>query len=214
MKFKVVFLVLMLIWMVSHKCHAADSSVKNPSADEIAQEKLLQSLVSTNREVRLASAVALDTQRKQLVQKLMGILDSTNSERVKVDAVIVLGEYRASEAAPILAHHLEWDDIRSGRGFNGLMSREADMERGAAVTLALCNIGLPAFNALLDRIAETDDAKTIAKCILICQYIEGPDAPEAAQFRLQRRLDKETDQSKKARFQSAMEVLKKPNPTR
>ena len=39
----------------------------------------------------------------------MAILDSTNSDEVKMDAVVVLGEYRAVEAIPFLMDHLDWE---------------------------------------------------------------------------------------------------------
>ena len=78
------------------------------------ENDLLESLVSTNRAKRINAAVELDDRRMQLVQKLIAILNSTNAANVKVDAVIVLGEYRAPEVVPLLVEHFEWDEAARG----------------------------------------------------------------------------------------------------
>jgi len=141
-----------------------------------------------------------------LVQKLIAILDGTNSPKVKVDAVIVLGEYRAQEAVPVLLQHFEWDDAARGGIFNGITPREEITEKGGAVTMALIQIGTPAISAILKKMAEVDDIKTIRKCAFICNRIEGP---EMTQFRLDGLLAKETDPKKRTRIQSALDTLEK-----
>ena len=75
--------------------------------EDVTQTNLMESLVSTNSHARLSAAEELDAQRRRLVGKLMAILDSTNSDEVKMDAVVVLGEYRAVEAIPFLMDHLD-----------------------------------------------------------------------------------------------------------
>ena len=41
----------------------------------------------------------------------MAILDSTNSNEMKADAIVVLGKYRVSEAVSSLINQLEWERI-------------------------------------------------------------------------------------------------------
>lgn len=173
-------------------------------------------LISTNADERFDAAVSLDRQqrslpeeeRKQLVQKLMDILDSTNSDEVKVYAVVVLGEYRASEAVPDLVHHLEWDEKGAfGSGGPSLWApgvREEE-ELTCPVSSALMNIGLPAIPALLNRITETDDSTTMDRYLRLCRAIEGA---EVTQFRLQGLLERASDQNLKDRIQSALDTLK------
>lgn len=168
----------------------------------------IDAIISTNRDTRLRAATELDDQRRQLVKKLIVILNSTNADSVKLEAVVVLGEYRAVEAIPILVQHFEWDDAAPRVGFNSLWIEERD-ELGYPVDNALVNIGMPAIPALLDKIMETDDVKIAGKCVTICQYIEGL---EATRFRLQGLLQKETDTKKKERIQAALDYLKGINP--
>lgn len=169
-------------------------------------EAALNSLVSMDRDARRNAAVELDEKRREMVQKLIAIINSTNSAKVKVHAVIVLGEYRAPEAVPVLVQHLEWDDAARGGFYNGLIREEEIEEKCCPVSMALEKIGMPAIPALLDRIVGTDDAKIIEKCVSICRTIEGR---EVTQFRLQGLLAKETDPKKKARIVSALEALEK-----
>jgi hypothetical protein len=172
---------------------------------EEPQEQALESIISTNRDIRLRAATRLDDQRRQLVKQLIVILNSTNADSVKLEAVVVLGEYRAVEAIPILVQHFEWDDASPRGGIHALWREEVE-DTGYPVDEALDNIGMPAIPALLDKITETDDAEIVGKCVTICQHIEGL---EVTRFRLQALLDKETDLKKKERIQSALEALKK-----
>lgn len=167
---------------------------------------LVDSLTSTNREVRRDAAVNLDRERMQLVEELVAILNGTNSAKVKVDAAIVLGEYRAPEAVPTLVQHLDWDDAARGGYFNGLVHREEVEEKTAPVTAALKKIGQPAIPALLTKIVGTDEAHIAEKCLKIIRDIEGGDV---TQYRLQGLFAKETDEKKKARLESALEALRK-----
>jgi hypothetical protein len=176
------------------------------SAETAKENQLMESLVSTNRRVGLSAAIELRGQMQQLESELMAILTSTNSISRKFPAIVVLGEHRAPQAAPILVQHLEWDD--EARPIIGVTS--ATFEKSALeccpVRIALEEIGEPAIAPLLDRIVKTDDIKIIEKSAFICHEIEGRDV---TQFRLQALLSKETDPKKKARIQSALEALEK-----
>jgi hypothetical protein len=189
----------------SQRCFSREEINAEPSFQNMSQVQALGYLNSTDRGVRLQSAIQLDLQRSLLIQKLIDVLKSTNSADVKAEAVIVLGEYRATEAVPILVKNIEWDDLmRINSPPSGHMVREDMEELTGPVSGALLKIGSPAVQVLVDRIAETDDTNVAAKCVRICYSIEGL---EIVQFRLQSLLAKQTDQKRKGRIQSALEVL-------
>ena len=179
------------------------------------QEKVLESLTVTNEYARMDAAMKLDNERRAVINKLIAILNGTNADIVKVDAVIVLGQYRAQESIPILLRHLEWDELTSKSSISGTVFGNPPLEVGAkdygTVTMALKQIGMPAVPALLDKITQTDDTKITTKCVSICKAIEGPDVTG---FRLKALLDKETDPKIKARIQSALDALKKLDPAK
>jgi hypothetical protein len=58
----------------------------------------------------------------------------------------------------------------------------------------------------MDRIVETDATNITAKCVLLCYRIEGRDL---TQRKLQELAELATDDKKKKRIQSALDVLKK-----
>jgi hypothetical protein len=143
-----------------------------------------------------------------MVAKLLPILESTNSTEVKLDAVIVLGQYRAKEAVPFLVQHLEWDEQYPAPMSGSLRSGTSEqfLARGDMVGDALWSIGSTAVPALMDRIVETDATNITAKCVLLCYRIEGRDL---TQRKLQELAELATDDKKKKRIQSALDVLKK-----
>jgi hypothetical protein len=181
----------------------------NESKPEATEADLLAQLVSTNVDERLHAAEELDTRRYKLIQKLVAIIQGTNSDQIKLDAVTVLGQYRAKEAVPTLVEHLNLDDIRSRWLSSGTDTIEKDSEEGMAVTTALQHIGFPAVGPLLARAENTDDTNIIGKCVLLCGRIEGAGA---TQLGLGRLLDKDTDPKRKERIESAMEMLKADKP--
>ena len=174
--------------------------------EDVSQTNLMETLVSTNSYARLSAVKELEAQRGQVVGKLMAILDSTNSDDVKMDAVMVLGAYRAEEAIPFLMDHLDREtkaylsaaDIYGAQMMNVWGNNEFEVE---PVSGALCQIGLPAIRALLSRIEETDDAKIARKCVQICYNIEGP---EMTKIRLEDLLTMNDEKRKRARIESAL----------
>ena len=116
-----------------------------------------------------------------------------------------MGQYRAWEAIPVLIEHLDLDGITSRANRQTYEFIEFSNQKGMAVSGALYFIGMPAVAPLLDKVANTDDTNTMRKCVSICGRIEGVGV---AQYRLNGLLDKETDPIKKARLQSALEMLK------
>jgi len=206
------------------------------SLRSMSLDNALELLVSTNSSERFDAAQALnmgrsgfgeeegswfwgegrspfgEEERSRLVKGLMAILNSTNSDEVKAYAVVVLGEFRAAEAAPLLVRHFEWDEIIANSADSAIPRREAETLRWSyPVSYALLQIGLPAIPALLNRIQETEGTNTTDKCVRLCRAIEGP---AATQSRLQALLEKETDLKRKGRIQSALDVLTKLKPAR
>jgi HEAT repeat protein len=181
------------------------------AAHRISQEDPVEALVSTNHVFRLRAVRALEEQRRQLISKLMAILQSTNSVKVKFDAVMVLGAYRASEAVPFLVDHLEWDDLADGTRDNvfSLESREGVRELEGPVKYALMDIGLPAIPALLDRLKETQDARIRSRCVWIAACIEGTDVLQSS---LEELLRNSTDQKGRELHQSALQDLETMKP--
>ena len=172
---------------------------------DVSVEKPLEGLVSTNYGEGVGAAVVLDRQRAELVKRLLAVCNSTNSVHVKELAIIVLGQYRASEAVPFLVQHLEWDYSIDMMFYGGWPRNSAESTAAMSpVGQALVNIGVPAISAVLDKIAETDDPKITESCVRVCRAAEGP---EVTRFRLQGRLEKETKQKQKDRFQSALDAL-------
>ena len=180
----------------------------------ITQSKLLELLVCTNHSTLLNATIQLDAERQQRIGSLMSLLSSTNAIESKVGVMVLLGKYRASEAVPSLVSNLEWEANLPVHAFMATIptfpqndeSFEIDQE---PISGALCNIGIPAVVPLLNKIRETDDAKVIIKCAIICSRIEGS---EVTQFRLQELLGKEADHKQKERIQSALDALKELNP--
>ena len=171
----------------------------------MSEDDALRSLASTNASTRLEGAWSLDERRRQVVQQLLSILRGSNADEVKVYAVVVLGQYRATEAVPSLVNNLELGQhLARGGGVNDNGPR--DLERNeliSPVSSALVHIGSPAVPELLARISATDNTNVINRCVRLCRFIVGS---EVTQSRLQGLLDKATDTKRKVRLQSALDV--------
>ena len=201
-----ILLAALILVLPLPKIYSQGTAAEQLPVLEESQEKCLESLISTNRASRLQAAEELDKQRNDLVLKLIQILDSTNSNNVKSDAVVVIGEYRDEWAVSKLIDHLGMtNDFSWGPHLSGAGVSLEEIEESSPVAWAIIKIGLPAIPRLLDKITQTDDLKTIKTCASLCKNIEGL---EITQFRLYGLLDKETDQKKKERIQSALDALK------
>ncbi len=171
----------------------------------------LASLGSTNRDARVSAVDALNSERRQMATRLLDIINGTNSGAAKVDAVIVVGRNRFTEAIPSLVHHFELDDVYPPlSGGSTFTPRALSLESGPKVSDALMHIGEPAIPALLDRLAESEDTNVIARCVRVCYRIEGGDM---TQVRLQQLKNLATDQQMKARIGSAITFLTGINPS-
>ena len=202
----VFILVTVALLTLSYRTHSQDAPAEHSLVRALSQEKAVDSLTSTNRDVRVDAAVELVAQRARLVERLLVILGSTNADEVKMAAVVVLAHYRAPEAISFLLQHLDWE-ITNMHGTFFSHPRREDLEEGLQpVTSALYHIGLPAVPALLDKIAQTDDTRIAQQCVRSCVAIE---SLEVTQFRLQELLKKATDQNQKDRIRGALNALEK-----
>jgi len=179
--------------------------------EPLSHETALASLGSTNRDVRVSAVDAFRVERTRMATRLLDIINGTNSDAAKVDAVIVVGQNRLIEAVPSLVKHLELDDVypRLGGG-DSFTPRALSLESGPRVSDALMRIGEPAIPSLLDRIAESDDTNAIARCVQVCYRIEGRDM---TQLRLQLLKSLATDQQMRGRIGSAITFLAGINPS-
>ena len=130
---QIIALALLSFIIVIHKGNSQDITT--------GQEKVLESLTVTNEYARMDAAMKLDNERRAVINKLIAILNGTNADIVKVDAVIVLGQYRAQESVPILLRHLEWDELTSKSSISGVEFGNPPLEVYAkdkgTVTMAL-----------------------------------------------------------------------------
>jgi HEAT repeat protein len=191
------------------------SSTPISLSDSAPHQQLIADLASTNVTTRLEAAKEMDAQRRQTINHLMALLDSTNSDEVKRFAMVVAGKYRAEEAVQFLVNHLDWEVNMPAHDDSihappTKLNDEQFQADNTPVSGALREIGMPAVPWLLEKIRTSDDSKVTRKCVLICWNIEGE---EVIQFRLQRLLYQETNQIAKARIQSALDFLKDVTPS-
>jgi hypothetical protein len=165
----------------------------------------LISLTSTNQQIRWKALEQMEKGPHVSIDSLLVILRGTNADIVKVDAAIVLGRYRATNAVPDLIEHLDLDSAgRPDHIIFGSAPFPESQEMNFPILAALMAIGKPAIPQCLDKITQTDDPITRKKCGWICNRVEGS---EAAESRLKSLLEKETDTQKRARLEAALEDL-------
>ncbi len=201
---KVISVIVFVFGLQFSNVYSQTTSLGEPALTDTNREALFQAITSTNRDTRLQAAIQLDGERNQLIQRLVLALNSTNQPKEKIEAVIVLGEYRAQEAVPILVDHLEWDDFASGSFFNAFVPKEESESKLSPVTSALRKIGLPALPALMGRIFKTSDPRVAKKCVVCCCLIEGVGV---SRKRFEEQIKTESDQAKKEKLESALSIL-------
>jgi HEAT repeat protein len=203
--FSIIFVFGVICALLSNFSHSKETSVESSASSIEPQQKALASLVSKDLDERVSATAELVDHRAELIDKLMQILNSTNSMEIKSAAAFVLGRYQAKEAVPFLVDHLEWEvknDKGSSNQYIGLS--EKDEMLGYSMCFPLINIGMPAVKPVLKKLTETDNPDVGRRCLWVCQRIEGS---ASAQFRLQEMLENESDPNKKARIQSALDTL-------
>jgi len=140
--------------------------------------------------------------RQKIIQELLNIVNNPQSNLyVKCCAANCLGEMRASEAAESLAAQITINPPGDMGGFHFVPT-------GGYMTAvsALIKIGTPAIPAVIRNLAGSDDEQVRAWSLTVLNTIDGD--KNVVQLRLQGFLEKETDQIKKDRIQSALEAEK------
>ena len=152
----------------------------------------------------------LPEERREMIQDLISIIEKEPTEiegfldNSQVVAAYLLGMLRAEEAVKPLA-----DKIDLGAQF----VLETTMETTWPCFGALKRIGKPASLECLERLATQDGKKIKDKNIgrrelflMVVRYVEGE---EVAKFMLQRAIEKEEDEKRKANLGSALKLLEK-----
>lgn len=110
-------------------------------------------LRSEEARIRDSAVDAILAERKATIERLIPLIDPANAEKysdeTRAAAAYLLGEMRASEAAPVLAKALA-DQI--GRDLVSNFDRYDDPVFGAII-----KIGKPAIPALIENVRSTDD---------------------------------------------------------
>jgi hypothetical protein len=143
------------------------SPAASPAAQRTAAGKVLDSLFSPDASVSRSARKSVVEQRAQLVGALIASLEGTNTDEAKRQAVIVLGVYRAEEAAPVLVRHLDWD----AHWRKPIGGATYDPEQ-SPVRNALYMIGVAALAPLLDMATNSADTNIAAECAHICRQID------------------------------------------
>jgi len=191
--------------------YCQEKASEKSSVESFSPKGALELIVSTNRSERWDAIRELGDERNLEVTRLLAIVDGTNSDLVKVDAVIVLGQYRAQEAIPVLVRHLDLDDVypHSTGGPLRRMRMEEYFESASVVSVALWRIGSAAIPALLDKITDEGETNTIAKCVQLCCKIEGR---EMTQLRLAALEKLATKHQERDRIEAALGILQNLDP--
>jgi hypothetical protein len=142
-------------------------------------------------------------QRKQLCMELIGILNDPKSSNLsQCEAACYLGEMRMSEAADDLAAKITLRlDLRH------IIILHLPAISASPVTDALVKIGNPSIPAVIRNLAESDDAKVRELSLKVLYRIDGD--KDIVRLRLQKALKAETDSTKQARLQAALNQSEK-----
>ncbi len=146
-------------------------------------------------------------ERAEIVRQMIAIVDGDYTNKTRLDAVKILGEFRATEAATVLVKNLELEDTI---GFStGMITPEALAARRLPVSVALIKIGTPAIPALVGRISATADARIANNCIAICVTMSGV---ECTQAHFKKALLEEKDEQRKSRLENAVKMAETVKP--
>jgi hypothetical protein len=164
------------------------------AAQQAAPLNTLDALLSSDASESRAARKTITEQRSKFIAAILTALRATNADQARRQCVVVLGDYRAIEAAPELAHHLDWDE-RWGTS----LSRDNDDEI-VPVMVALERIGAPALSPLLDVAAGSADTNIAAQCAYVCRRIDS----QGLACRVDRLLQQTPTGETKDRLQQAL----------
>lgn len=159
----------------------------------------LEQLQSDNNGTRQAAAKEVSEYRTEAVAKLIRIVAGDGKEEAKVAAMHLLGEYRAKEAVSVLVENFR----TAWRIHVGSMVTDAELMPAGD---ALVQIGEPSIPALISKLATTDDKDTRGTYLYVLKRIERD--KQILQLRIQKAIDQDNVESRKANLQKAIDGLK------
>jgi len=124
---------------------------EQPAAAQI-QERI-EALLSDEARVRDETVWAILGERKDMVRKLIELVDPANAEKycdkTRIAAAFLLGEFRAREAVPVLSKALR-KPLGPGVGLDASLYSQS-------IFGALVKIGRPAVPAMIENVEGSDD---------------------------------------------------------
>ena len=176
------------------------------STDSKEQEKVKNTtdgLKSDNISIHGKTVQQLLSNRKDIIHELVELVHPKNKEqyskKTRSMAAYLLGEYRASEAAPVLAQSLSIEDD-PGDPMSFDLSRYEN-----PIVLALFKIGRPAIMPVIKNIESSDDRIVRSQSLGVMTYTLG--GRRRTLEVLNRRKNEAEDQKVKERLKKACDKL-------
>lgn len=170
------------------------------ATNQIRSDEMMVSIYSGKWDLFDGISLKLRDERKQSINRLIGILaDKKTADFQRRATIYYLGELRPPEAVDVLATNITL-------GINQLSS-DAIQNIHFYAPGALIEIGNPAIPAMVRNLAESDDDDVRAWSLKVLSRIEGD--KDIVQLRLQKALAAEKDSQKQARLQTALKELAK-----
>lgn len=142
----------------------------------------------------------LSKDRSDLQAKLLSQLDESNPKALNLGIAYLLGVYRMDQTVQHLSKYIALKNVQS------MDNKRLPLYGEYPVVEALIRIGNPAIPEMLRNIESSDDDNVRKLSARVIRYIDGT---EIAQFRLEKRMEGESDQIKKMRLRVAIESIRK-----
>jgi HEAT repeat protein len=140
-----------------------------------------------------------DQDQRRLINGLLGIFKDPKSSRLnQCAAAHYLGELHASIAVRALSEKITLNYVRTG-----FIDHMSDL--GAAVEVALIQIGTPSIPAMIRNLEESDDARVRDLSLEVLYHIEGD--KDIVRLRFQKAITAQKDSQKQARLEAALKSL-------
>jgi hypothetical protein len=188
---------------------ASDGTQLNPKKPAV--ERLLS---EETAEIAEATEELIET-RKQLIRQLIELIENEQNRQLRHpcvrSAIYILGEMRALEAIDVLVEHIRYPEgivvdgliidvgpaLLRGGGVSGI-------ERICPAVPALIKIGHPCLGKVMTKLYSTEPSYEVDGCLAVLIGLRGI---QAVKGDLNTRLDKETDQKKRERLETAIKRL-------
>lgn len=175
-----------------------DDSASQPAST--TNSVFIPKLASTREGERLKLLNQLSKDRSDLQAKLLSQLDESNPTALNLGIAYLLGVYRMDQTVQDLSKYIALKNVQS------MDNKRLPLYGEYPVVEALIRIGNPAIPEMLRNIESSDDDNVRKLSARVIRYIDGT---EIAQFRLEKRMEAESDQIKKMRLRVAIESIRK-----